>query len=107
MKIITTIIAAAAIATAQAELTPKQFSQLETWAKSWDYSYQTTSIRFGRECFLFQRNEPGSPTDLGFALVPTSSDTVDEAINAFIASVITVTAMEDIAARNQIRAKAR
>ena len=106
MKIITTIIAAAAMATAQAELTPKQFSQLEFFAKTWDYSYQTISIKFGRECFLFQRNGEGSPTDLGFALVPTSSDTADEAINAFIASVTTVPAMEDIAVRNQIRAQA-
>ena len=62
-------------------------------------------INTGTKCFLFQRTGQGSPTDLGFALVPTSSDTVNEAINAFIASAATVTAMEDIAARNQYRAQ--
>jgi hypothetical protein len=83
---------------AQAELTPKQFAQLESWAAGRGYSYQTTQINTGTKCFVFNNSK-------SFALVPTSSDTVNEAINAFIASAATIIAMEDIAARNQARAQ--
>ena len=101
-RIISTIITIASIvaATARAELTSRQFAQLEDWAESRGYSYQRTKTIAGTNCFVFGN-------DQGFAPVPMSSDTVDEAINAFIGSVATVVQMEDIAARNRYREQVR
>jgi hypothetical protein len=77
------IIAITAIS-ADAELTPKQFDQLRNWAMSRGYTYDVGATRIGTHCFVFSDHLTGV-----FGLVPVSSDTADEAINALIASVAT------------------
>ena len=77
------IIAITAIS-AHAELTPKQFDQLRNWAMSRGYTYDGGATRIGTHCFVFSDHLTGV-----FGLVPVSSDTADEAINALIASVAT------------------
>ena len=85
MKKLITIIAATAITiTAQAELKPSQFAQLKAWAEMRGYSYKGTIDKFGTPCFAFSN----ATTNVS-GLVPVSSDTADEAINALIASTIT------------------
>jgi hypothetical protein len=91
MKKLTTIIAAiAAITTAaEAKLTPKQFEQLKQWGLRNSYSYEgptenVGSMRLGTECYVFFN----AATEI-YGLVPVSSDTTDEAINALIASTLT------------------
>jgi hypothetical protein len=87
------IIIAIAIAitaiSANAELTPKQFGQLKDWATSRGYSYKGTDNSFGVQCFIFADQNI-------FGLVPVSSDTADEAINALIASTVTCREMLEI-----------
>jgi hypothetical protein len=88
-KIITTIIAAAAVSTAQADLAPKAFEQLTDWAVARGFFYERVDLvgKSKTKCFVFNNREKGSK-----AFVPASSDTADEAINALIASSATIEA---------------
>ena len=47
-------------------------------------------MRFGTDCFVFSNHSTGV-----VGLVPVSSDTADEAINAFIASTVTYRAVTE------------
>jgi hypothetical protein len=89
-KLTTIIIAAIAIITnaARAELTTKEFEQLKSWATNNGFNYEGTATWVGRfdlarECYVFAVRNARA-----FGLVPVSSDTVDEAINALIASML-------------------
>jgi hypothetical protein len=84
LKKLLTLIAIAITTAAQAELTSQQFAQLKAWAESRSYLYEGTDSIFGTQCFVFIDHGTNM-----FGLVPTSSDTADEAINALIASTLT------------------
>jgi hypothetical protein len=84
-KLTTTIAAIAAITTAaQADLSPKQFDKVINWARNQGYTYDGGATRSGIECFVFSNHDTSI-----VGLIPISSDTADEAINALIASTIT------------------
>jgi hypothetical protein len=79
-KLITILGTIVAITATQAELTTKDFVQLTKWATSRGYTYDGGSTKSGIQCFVFTNSEGM------IGLVPRSSDTADEAINALIAS---------------------
>ena len=86
MKTTATILAALAIGVGslKAELTQKQFVQLTDWATNRGYYYEEIAASNGANYYIFtNRMAPGA--GYVFALVPISSDTADEAINALLA----------------------
>jgi putative nucleic acid binding protein len=96
-KILTTIVIASAAISARAELTSKHFIQLEQWAAKSGYFLQGTDSDFGVKCFLF-----ANPKTNVFGLVPVSSDTADEAINALIASTATYRKLAALQTKEQV-----
>jgi hypothetical protein len=106
MKTATIIAAiAAATVTAQAELTNKEFEQMASWAEARGYFYEGIEQlgRFETKCFAFSNRHPG--VDYLCAYVPVSSDTADEAINALIASAVTLDVA--VASGREVVAKVR
>ncbi len=77
------LVAAFTIATANAELTTKQFVEVKNWANARGYVYNGTAKSFGMEYFDFVNRS----TEI-HCIAPISSDTADEAINALIASAV-------------------
>ena len=93
-KLLTLTVLMATLAMTHAELTTKEFDQLKTWATNQGYTYDGIAKRFN--CFAFSNHSTNMVT-----LVPTSSDTADEAINALIASIATCRLIAETAPNEQ------
>ena len=64
-------------------LTTNEFTRLTSWAGKYGYTYQGVEIRSGFAFYIFFCEDDAT------ALVPVSSDTADEAINALIGTIAT------------------